>query len=46
MAIPFDAAIVFLGYLSKENQNDNSLRSMHPYVHGSTIYYSQDMEAI
>ena len=25
-------------------QNYNSKRYMHPYVHGSTIYNSQDME--
>ena len=33
------------GYLSKENENTNSKRYMHPYVHCSIIYNSQDMEA-
>ena len=35
-----------LGYLSKENKNTNSKRYMHPSVHYSTIYKSQDIEAI
>ena len=33
------------GYTSKENENINSKRYMHPYVHSSTIYKSQDVEA-
>ena len=32
-------------YLSKENENTNKKRYMHPYVHCSIIYDSQDMEA-
>ena len=32
-------------YISKENKNNNSERYMHPNVHCSTIYNSQDMEA-
>ena len=32
-------------YLSEETQNTNLKRSMHPYVHCSIIYSSQDMEA-
>ena len=33
------------GYLSKENENTNLKREMHPYVHCTIIYNSQDMEA-
>ena len=33
------------GHLSKENENTNSKRAMHPNVHSSIIYNSQDMEA-
>ena len=33
------------GYLSKENKNTNLKRYMHPSVHCSIIYNSQDMEA-
>ena len=32
-------------YLSEENKNINLKRYMHPYVHCSIIYNSQDMEA-
>ena len=32
------------GYLYKENENTSSKRYMHPYVHSSIIYNSQDME--
>ena len=32
-------------YSSKENENINSKRYMHPYVHCSITYNSQDMEA-
>ena len=32
--------------LSKETQNTNSKRHMHPCVYCSIIYNSQDMEAI
>ena len=34
-----------LGYISPENENTNSKRSMHPNVHSSSIHNSQDMEA-
>ena len=33
------------GYLSKETQNTNLKRHMHPYVHCRIIYNSQGMEA-
>ena len=33
------------GYFSKENKNTKSKRYTHPYVHCSTTYNSQDMEA-
>ena len=33
------------GSVSKESQNTNSKDSMHPYVHCSIIYNSQDLEA-
>ena len=32
------------GYLCKENENTNLKRYIHPYVHYSIIYNSQDME--
>ena len=33
------------GYLPKEEKNTNLEISMHPYVHGSIAFRSQDMEA-
>ena len=33
------------GYLSEENENTNLKRYMHPNIHSSIIYNSQDMEA-
>lgn len=33
------------GYISEENQNTNSKKYMHQYVHHSIIYHSQDMKA-
>ena len=33
------------GYLSKEHEITNSKRYLHPYVHHSIIYNSQDLEA-
>ena len=33
------------GYIAKENKNTNSKRYMHPNVHSSIIYNSQDTEA-
>ena len=41
----YDTVILLLG-LSEENKNTKSKRYMHPYVHCSTIYKNQDMEAI
>ena len=32
------------GYRSEENENTNSKRYMHPNVHSSIIYSSQDMK--
>ena len=32
------------GNVSEETQNTNSKQYMHPYVHGSVIYNSQDLE--
>ena len=32
------------GYISKESPNHNLKGYVHPYVHCSTIYNSQDME--
>ena len=33
------------GYTSEKNKNTNLKRDMHPSVHSSIIYNSQDMEA-
>ena len=33
------------GYISKENENTNLKRYMHPNVHSGIIYNSQNMEA-
>ena len=33
------------GYFSKENENTNLKSYMQPYVHCSTTYNRQDMEA-
>ena len=41
LELPYDPAIPLLGiYLDKTN----SKRYIHPYVHSSTTYNSQDME--
>ena len=40
--LPYDPAIPLLGIYPEKNCN--SKRYMHPYVHSSTIYNSQDME--
>ena len=32
------------GYIAKENKNTNLKSYMHPYVDGSIIHNSQDME--
>ena len=42
--LPYDPAIPQLGTHAEKNYN--SKRHMHPNVHCSTIYNSQDMEAI
>ena len=34
-----------LGYVAEENENSNSKKGLHPSVHSSIIYNSQDMEA-
>ena len=41
--LPYDPAIPLLGIYPEKIYN--SKRCMHPYVHCSTIYNSQDMEA-
>jgi len=41
--LPYNPAITFLGNISGKNYN--SKRSLHPYVHSSTIYNRQDTEA-
>ena len=33
------------GYISKEYENTNLKRYMHPNIHSSILYNSQDMEA-
>ena len=44
--IPYGPEIALLGKCtSEENKNTNLKRYMHPYVHCSTIYNCQDMEA-
>ena len=40
--LPYDQVILFLGIRSRENHKLQ--RYMHPNVHCSTIYNSQDME--
>ena len=34
------------GYISEETENTHSQESMHPYLHCSVIYNSQDLEAV
>ena len=46
MKLPYDPALPFLGIYLERNENSNWKRYMHPSVHSSTIYNSQDMEAI
>ena len=36
----------YLWYLSKENENTNLKRYMHPYIYCSIIYNTQDTETI
>ena len=40
----YDLAVPLLGIYPKKPTNINSKRYMHPSVHGSIIYISQDME--
>ena len=40
--LPYDPAIPLLGIHTKETR---SRRHVHPNVHRSTVYHSQDMEA-
>ena len=35
-----------LGYTPRKEKNSNSKKCMHPNIHSSTIYNSQDMETI
>ena len=43
--LPYDPTIPLLAIYLKKNENTNSKRNMHPSVHCSTIYNSQDMHA-
>ena len=43
--LPYEPAIPLLGIYLKNNKNTNSKRYMHPNVHSSIIYNSQDVEA-
>ena len=40
--LPYDPVIPLLN-ISEETHNTNSKEYMHPYVHCSIIFYSQDM---
>ena len=42
---PYDPAILLLGIYPKKMKNINLKRHMHPSVHSSIIYNSQDMVA-
>ena len=42
--LPYDPAIPLLGIYPEKTKTLNSKRYMHPNVHSSTIYNSQDME--
>ena len=42
--LPYDPAVSTSGYISEENKNTYLKRCMHPNVHSSIIYNSQDME--
>ena len=44
IGLPYDPAVPLLGYISEENKNTNSKTYMHPDVHSSINYNSQDME--
>ena len=37
--------LLYTGYISEENENTNLKRYMHPKVHSSITYNSQDVEA-
>ena len=42
--LPHDPAILLIIH-SEKNENTNSKRYIHPKIHSSTMYNSQDMEA-
>ena len=42
--LPYDPAISLLGIFLKKNENTNLKRYMHPDMHSSIIYNSQDTE--
>ena len=44
--LPYDSIIILMGIYFKENENINLKRYLHPHVHSSIIYCSQDMETI
>ena len=44
--LPYDMAIPLLGIYLKKSKTRIQKRHMHPYVECSTMYDSQDMEAI
>ena len=44
--LPYDPAIPLLGIYPEKNENTNLKRPMHPDVHSSIIYNSQDMEQL
>ena len=43
LELPYDPTIPLTGHIPRENRN--SKKHMHPNVHSSTTYNSQDMEA-
>ena len=43
--LPYDPAIPLLEHIPRKDENSNLKRYMHPIVHSSTIYNSQDIEA-
>ena len=44
--LPYDSAIPFLDVYLEKDENSNLKRYMHSNVYSSTIYKSQNMEAI
>ena len=45
MELPYDPVFLLLEIYPKKPQNTNLKEYMHPYVHCSVIYNSQDLEA-